>query len=256
MGADVGVLDQVSAPPPPAAGLVHQTQPNLVQPLRIDGPWTGDARDTQKSSGWTQAWLDPGLAGPWRLPLVLAAPHPVVRQDQLSFSSSSSSGMQTGEMLDAGDRQTTSGTFQGGSEDQEEVLTEPGRNAEAQQRQVRLRREAAVVGQVEDLVHRDGLGGEAQVVDSQDHHVLVGSATTRFLIPVWTRGTQQEPAGPSPDLAAPSGQDPAAVDQRPAAVVGGARLQADLPGPGGGAGLLHVLHQGPALLRLPQVGGA
>lgn len=119
VGADVGVLDKVSAPPPPAAGLVHQTQPNLVQPLRIDGPWTGDARDTQKSWGWTRAWLDPGLAGPWRLPLALAAPHPVVRQDQLSFSSSSSSGTQTGEMLDAGDRQTTrqhrnlSGWFRG-----------------------------------------------------------------------------------------------------------------------------------------------
>lgn len=41
------------------------------------------------------------------LPFVLAAPHPVVTQDQLSLSSSSSSGTQTGEMLEAGDNQTT-----------------------------------------------------------------------------------------------------------------------------------------------------
>lgn len=61
-----------------------------------------ETQETQKTSS-----TDPGLAGPWRLPLAPAAPHPVVRQDQLSFSSSSSSGTQTGEMLDPGHRQSS-----------------------------------------------------------------------------------------------------------------------------------------------------
>lgn len=42
----------------------------------------------------------------WRLPFVFADPHPVVTHDQLSLSSSSSSGTQTGEMLEAGDNRT------------------------------------------------------------------------------------------------------------------------------------------------------
>lgn len=52
--------------------------------------------------------LIPFRCSGWRLPFVLADPHPVVTQDQLSLSSSSSSGTQTGEMLEAGGNQTTS----------------------------------------------------------------------------------------------------------------------------------------------------
>lgn len=53
-------------------------------------------------------WLQSEQEPAWRLPLVFADPHPVVTQDQLSLSSSSSSGTQTGEMLEAGGNQITS----------------------------------------------------------------------------------------------------------------------------------------------------
>lgn len=65
--------------------------------LMLAGQETWETRETQET--WEMQ------RDPWRLPLALASPHPVVTQDQLSFSSSSSSGTQTGEMLDSGDSQ-------------------------------------------------------------------------------------------------------------------------------------------------------
>lgn len=48
---------------------------------------------------------------------------------------------------------------------------------------------------------------------------------------------------PLPDIAVLSSQSPAPVDQRPTAVVTRVGLQADLPRPEEGAGLLHVPHK-------------
>lgn len=61
------------------------------------------------------------------------------------------------------------------------VPTESGRHAEAEKRQVRLRGEAAILRQIEDFVHRDGLRRwEAEVMNSQNHHILFSSAGTSY----------------------------------------------------------------------------
>ena len=127
------------------------------------------------------------------LPVAFVAPQPVVIQDQLLSRSSSSSGTQTGDTLEPVDQKARFSLSLG--EDLRycntphtghdtlclSALTESGGHAEAEQRHVRFWGKAAILWQIEDLVHWDSLRrGEAEVMDSQNHHILFSSAGIKY----------------------------------------------------------------------------
>lgn len=97
MGADVGVTDK-PRPLLPAACLIDWRQLYLVQTIRINVPCRSwDTRGQSSETTRKQAKKDRDRC---KQPSALVDPQPVVTQDQLLSSSSSSSGTQTGATLE------------------------------------------------------------------------------------------------------------------------------------------------------------
>ncbi len=128
MWTDVGVTDESSSPLLPAGRLINQSQSDVVQPVWINVHYSAHTHTHTHTSlclgfscftsteSWENRyqklsfWFFALCVDMQRPPVASVAPQPVVTQDQLSSSSSSSSGTQTGDTLEPGD--TTRGQVQ------------------------------------------------------------------------------------------------------------------------------------------------